>query len=154
MSKEFSDFINKVNKDGGDSGYTPIAYTGDHSMKNGTVGQQSNHSGGISNEAEGKDDEDSGIDMKLNSDGIYVPSYNALGTNYWKGGKTYVNENGGEIMDLPRGTRIIPADKSEKMTAKGNEVKVIVNVENLYGEDEKFINRIGDAIGYKLAKLL
>lgn len=44
---------------------------------------------------------------------------NALGTSYWKGGLTYINERGGEIVDLPNGSRVIPADKSQKMINSG-----------------------------------
>ena len=39
---------------------------------------------------------------------------NALGTSYWRGGLTRINERGGEIIDLPSGTRIIPHDISTK----------------------------------------
>lgn len=44
-------------------------------------------------------------------------SGNAVGTEYWSGGMTYVNENGKEIMDLPSGTRIYPAAESRRMMA-------------------------------------
>jgi len=40
---------------------------------------------------------------------------NATGTDNWRGGPTWVNERGGEIIDLPSGSRVIPADKSAKM---------------------------------------
>jgi hypothetical protein len=40
---------------------------------------------------------------------------NASGTDNWRGGPTWVNERGGEIIDLPSGSRVIPADKSAKM---------------------------------------
>jgi hypothetical protein len=40
---------------------------------------------------------------------------NASGTSYWHGGPTWVHERGGEIMDLPKGTRIYPHDVSEKI---------------------------------------
>lgn len=40
---------------------------------------------------------------------------NATGTAFWRGGLTQVHERGGEIIDLPRGTRIYPHDKSVKM---------------------------------------
>ena len=36
----------------------------------------------------------------------------ASGTNYFEGGTALINEKGGEIVDLPRGTRIIPHDQS------------------------------------------
>lgn len=37
---------------------------------------------------------------------------NATGTSYWRGGLTMVNERGGELMNLPGGTQIIPHDVS------------------------------------------
>lgn len=40
---------------------------------------------------------------------------NANGTNNWRGGLTRINERGGEIVDLPSGTRIIPHDVSKRM---------------------------------------
>lgn len=40
---------------------------------------------------------------------------NANGTNNWRGGLTQVHERGGEIMNLPRGTQIIPHDISKRM---------------------------------------
>lgn len=40
--------------------------------------------------------------------------YLAKGTPYFKGGTAVINEKGGEIVDLPRGTRVIPHDKSVK----------------------------------------
>ncbi|MBN7773167.1 hypothetical protein [Clostridium aminobutyricum] len=64
----------------------------------------------------------------------------ALGTSYWKGGLTYINERGGEIVDLPNGSKIIPADKSDRLlsgngvsfgnvyiTAKGVTASQVVN---------------------------
>ena len=40
---------------------------------------------------------------------------NATGTASWRGGFTEVNEQGGEIIDLPRGTRIYPHATTMKM---------------------------------------
>ena len=45
---------------------------------------------------------------------VNVP-HHAKGTANWRGGPTWINEEGGEIVDLPSGSRIIPADKSAKM---------------------------------------
>ena len=45
---------------------------------------------------------------------------NAKGTSNWRGGLTWVNEEGGEIVDLPRGTRIIPHDVSMEMARNNN----------------------------------
>ena len=41
--------------------------------------------------------------------------HNAKGTSNWAGGLTEINERGGELIDLPRGTRIYPHDKSVTM---------------------------------------
>ncbi|MBO6304827.1 MAG: hypothetical protein J6M62_07115, partial [Selenomonadaceae bacterium] len=40
------------------------------------------------------------------------PGENALGTMFWRGGLTWVHEQGPEIIDLPTGTRIIPHSSS------------------------------------------
>ncbi|WP_406870450.1 hypothetical protein ABEB22_12555 [Thioclava sp. 'Guangxiensis'] len=40
---------------------------------------------------------------------------NATGTGGWRGGLTAINEIGGEIVDLPSGTRIIPHDVSNRL---------------------------------------
>ena len=40
-----------------------------------------------------------------------APGENALGTNDWRGGPTWVGERGPEIVDLPRHARVIPNDK-------------------------------------------
>lgn len=45
---------------------------------------------------------------------------NAVGTESWSGGLTWVNENGPEIADLPNGTRIYPASQTRRMLA-GND---------------------------------
>jgi phage-related protein len=39
----------------------------------------------------------------------------AKGDNHWKGGLVNINEKGGELVDLPRGSRIYPHDQSIKM---------------------------------------
>ncbi|WP_143128645.1 hypothetical protein [Rhodobacter sp. JA431] len=44
---------------------------------------------------------------------------NANGTSNWRGGLTQINERGGEIVDLPSGTRIIPHDVSKRMMNQG-----------------------------------
>lgn len=49
------------------------------------------------------------IEQKVTGDKI---GQNAEGTNSWVGGLTRINEQGGEIVDLPSGTRIIPHDES------------------------------------------
>lgn len=89
--------------------------------------------------------------IRAGADGLPgVPSItgNATGTNYFEGGFTHVNENGGEIMNLPRGTQIIPHDISEKMATNANSNIISVNLNiggNLISNDE-FIDQVGSAI--------
>lgn len=174
LSEEFAAFIGLVTQDEETTPteYKTLAYTGDHSSANGTATSSIT---GNSNEAEGGEGEDSGKEWYIDANGMYRQRTitkstmtgektgamtegmkereegNALGTNYWKGGVTSVNERGGEIMDLPRGTRIYPADKSKKMMSEKAAPTVIVNIENFYGEDERYLNRVGDWIAHKLA---
>ena len=49
------------------------------------------------------------------STGPLTKSHNAAGTDFWQGGETWVNEVGGEIIDLPTGSRVIPHDVSMEM---------------------------------------
>ena len=42
---------------------------------------------------------------------------NAEGTNNWRGGPTWVGEQGPELIDLPRGTRILPNKESVQLTS-------------------------------------
>lgn len=78
---------------------------------------------------------------------------NATGTNYFEGGWTHVNENGGEIMNLPNGTQIIPHDVSTKMGG-GNNVTVSVNVAGNVISDDDFVNRIGETISNRVSLAL
>lgn len=93
----------------------------------------------------------------LQSEGLYTTNLvnpfegrtnkkNATGTNYFEGGLTHINENGGEIVNLPNGAQIIPHDISQKMVGGGNNVTVNVNVAgNMVGNAE-FADEIGDII--------
>lgn len=86
--------------------------------------------------------------------GKSIFDHNATGTNYFGGGLTHVNENGGEIMNLPNGTQIIPHDISEKMTGGGTSVTVNMNVEGNVIGNEDFINQIGQAISSRVGLAL
>ena len=47
---------------------------------------------------------------------------NAAGDNNWKGGLTWVGEKGAELVDLPRGSRILPHKESVSLTKQGSGV--------------------------------
>lgn len=54
----------------------------------------------------------------------------ARGTNNWKGGPAMVHDRGAEIIDLPRGSRVIPHDKSMQML-RGTKKKTKIVIEKL-----------------------
>ncbi|AEM40574.1 Tape measure domain protein [Ketogulonicigenium vulgare] len=64
---------------------------------------------------------------------------NANGTNNWRGGLTQINERGGEIVDLPSGTRIIPHDVSNRMAdgmGRGSVRQINIDVTGARGNAE------------------
>ena len=59
-------------------------------------------------------------------------SYNAAGTEYWKGGGTWVGESGAEYVQLPRGSRIYSNQESRAMMGETNTWNITVaNIEEL-----------------------
>ena len=74
---------------------------------------------------------------------------NAHGTSHWGGGITRVNEKGGEIMDLPSGTRIIPHDASRNTPVGGN-ISISKLADMIVVREDADIDRIGDAIVRKI----
>ena len=73
--------------------------------------------------------------------GFNIPSIPLLakGTSNWQGGLAVTQDRGGEIMDLPRGTRVYPNDKSVRMARQEgsrNATKSII------------INKIADKIEF------
>lgn len=78
---------------------------------------------------------------------------NAMGTPYWRGGLTRVNERGGEIMNLPSGTQIIPHDVSVK-AAGGRSVTVNVNIQGNVIGNREFTEQVGAYVGRKVLAAL
>ncbi|WP_107631465.1 phage tail tape measure protein [Agathobaculum massiliense] len=73
------------------------------------------------------------------------PRGNALGTSYWRGGLTRVNERGGEIISLPNGTQIIPHDVSVRR-AGGPQVTVNVTVAGNVIGNRQYADELGETI--------
>ena len=78
---------------------------------------------------------------------------NATGTPYWRGGLTRVNERGGEIMNLPSGTQIIPHDVSVK-AAGGRSVTVNVNIQGNVIGNREYTEQVGEYVGRKVLAAL
>lgn len=79
---------------------------------------------------------------------------NATGTNYFSGGLTEVGEHGGEILNLPNGTQIIPNDISKRMTGSGYSINCPVTIQGNVIGNEDFINQIGQAISSRVGLAL
>lgn len=77
----------------------------------------------------------------------------ATGTPYWRGGYTRVNERGGEIMNLPSGTQIIPHDVSVK-AAGGRSVTVNVTIQGNVIGNREYTEQVGAYVGRKVLAAL
>ena len=85
---------------------------------------------------------------------LSLPSLgNATGTPYWRGGLTRVNERGGEIMNLPSGTQIIPHDVSVK-AAGGRSVTVNVTIQGNVIGNREYTEQVGAYVGHKVLAAL
>lgn len=79
---------------------------------------------------------------------------NAMGTSNWRGGVTSLHERGGEIYDLPSGTRVYPHDKSVQMARnEGKSIQLIFQIENLIGDDA-LVDRVGEKVSRKVVMAL
>ena len=77
---------------------------------------------------------------------------NAAGTSSWRGGLTMVHEKGGEIMDLPQGTRIYPAERSANMMrTAGVTISIPKLADQLVIREDADIDRLGDMLVRKIA---
>ena len=78
---------------------------------------------------------------------------NALGTSYWRGGLTRVGERGGEILNLPSGTQIIPHDVSKRV-AGGQTVQVYVTVQGNIIGNRQYADELGETIVQRILRAL
>lgn len=87
-----------------------------------------------------------------NTVGRVTTGNNATGTEYWKGGATYVNENQrGEIINLPNGSQVIPHDESMRQLANNREnITVNVTVQGNVIGNEEFMDACGNHISNKI----
>lgn len=77
---------------------------------------------------------------------------NATGTSYFPGGWTRINERGGEIVNLPGGTQIIPHDVSRR--AVGQTVKVYVTVQGNVIGNKAYAEELGEIVGRRILQAL
>lgn len=95
--------------------------------------------------------------------GINIPTIPQLyrGTDNWKGGMAMIHDRGGEIVDLPQGSRVYPHDKSVEMARREGERSgsgsISINIQKLADKIEvrsdEDIDRIAEALAYKLKEI-
>lgn len=76
------------------------------------------------------------------------------GTQNWGGGIAQINERGGEIVDLPRGTRVYPHDKSVQLARQegGRNITIAKLADQIIVREEADIDKIAEAMVRKLRK--
>lgn len=77
---------------------------------------------------------DRGLDMLANA--LFPIPGNAMGTSNWRGGLSWVGEQGPEIVNLPRGSQVIPNHDIGRymQAANGNGGGTVVNIQNYSGQ--------------------
>lgn len=78
---------------------------------------------------------------------------NAVGTNYFKGGYTWVGEHGPELMKLPGGTQIKTNSQSNKISS-GNIPPIQITIQGNVIGNQSFIDQVGSAIYDKVSLAL
>lgn len=93
---------------------------------------------------------------------VNVPSIPMLykGTDNWQGGAAIIHDKGGEIVDLPKGTRVYPHDKSVEMARKEGSAQnknITITIQKLADRleirSEEDIDRIAEALARKLKQI-
>lgn len=80
------------------------------------------------------------------------PTGLAGGTDNWRGGPTWVGEHGPEILNLPRGSQVIPNDVARRSAGGGVNVSPVFNVD-ASGADSAAIARLERALARTAASI-
>lgn len=91
---------------------------------------------------------------KIGGNGISISKIPMLakGTDNWRGGIAQVHEKGGEIIDLPHGTRVYPHDQSVRMAkeAGSRTYNIAKLADTIIVREDADIDKIAEAIVEKL----
>ena len=89
-------------------------------------------------------------------EGLNIPQIPSLakGTDNWQGGIVQISEKGGEIVDLPSGSRVYPHDESVQIARqearKNFSVKIAKLADSIVVREETDIDKIAEAIVRKI----
>ena len=84
--------------------------------------------------------------------GFNIPTIPTLakGTDYWQGGIVQISEKGGEIVDLPSGSRVYPHDESVRMARqdgrKNYSIAIAKLADSIVVREEADIDKIAETI--------
>ena len=84
--------------------------------------------------------------------GFNIPTIPTLakGTDYWQGGIVQISEKGGEIVDLPSGSRVYPHDESVRMARqdgrKNHSIAIAKLADSIVVREEADIDKIAEVI--------
>ena len=88
--------------------------------------------------------------------GFNIPTIQTLakGTDYWQGGIVQISEKGGEIVDLPSGSRVYPHDESVRMARQESKKNFSVTIaklaDSIVVREDSDIDKIAEAIVRKI----
>ena len=88
--------------------------------------------------------------------GFDIPTIQTLakGTDYWQGGIVQISEKGGEIVDLPSGSRVYPHDESVRMARQESKKNFSVTIaklaDSIVVREDSDIDKIAEAIVRKI----
>lgn len=88
--------------------------------------------------------------------GFNIPTIPTLakGTNNWQGGIVQISEKGGEIVDLPSGSRVYPHDESVRMALQESKKNFSVTIaklaDSIVVREDSDIDKIAEAIVRKI----
>ena len=80
---------------------------------------------------------------------INIPQF-ATGTQYFKGGTALVGEHGAELIDMPSGSKVTPADKTKQILKSGNPIAINITVQGNMIGNEQYANQLGNIIIQKI----
>lgn len=92
--------------------------------------------------------------------GFNIPTIPTLakGTDYWQGGIVQISEKGGEIVDLPSGSRVYPHDESVRMARqdgrKNYSIAIAKLADSIVVREEADIDKIAEAIVKKIEQAI
>jgi len=97
----------------------------------GKSSELNNSMNSISNMTKGVQEQVTGAQDSYRKTQTAYASRNASGADYYQGGKTWVGEEGPEIVELPRGSRIIPNKQASQISNATNNYYITIDAKNV-----------------------